>query len=219
MRLLLIEDEADLASAVGAHLRAQGHAVDLAPDLEMARISTRMAEFDLILLDLGLPDGNGLDFLRELRQSGHRTPVLITTARDQIMERIAGLEAGADDYLLKPYDLGELVARVTAIHRRAEGLAETDRRFGALRIVPQTRAVYLEDAQVHLTRKEWAVLERLSRRADVTVSREQLEGALYAFDDEIASNALEAHISRLRAKLGRAAIETERGFGYRMGRA
>ena len=219
MRLLLIEDEADLASAVGAHLRAQGHAVDLAPDLEMARIASRMAEFDLILLDLGLPDGNGLDFLRDLRQSGHRTPVLITTARDQIMERIAGLEAGADDYLLKPYDLGELVARVTAIHRRAEGLAETDRRFGALRIVPRIRAVYLEDAQVHLTRKEWAVLERLSRRADVTVSREQLEGALYAFDDEIASNALEAHISRLRAKLGRAAIETERGFGYRMGRA
>ncbi|WP_109463879.1 response regulator [Albibacillus kandeliae] len=219
MRLLVIEDEEDLASAVGEHLRAHGHAVDIAHDLDMAEAATQVAEFDLILLDLHLPDGDGLTFLRNLRRSGSRVPVLIATARDRITERIEGLEAGADDYLVKPYDLGELVARIIAILRRSDGRAEPERTFGALRILPDSAAVFLEQEPVHLTRKEWAVLERLSRRPGVTVTREQLENALYAFDTDIESNALEAHVSRLRTKLGRQSIETVRGFGYRMGTA
>lgn len=218
MRLLAVEDEPDLAEAIGACLRGAGHAVDLAPGLEDARAAVAGTDYDLVLLDLHLPDGDGLDLLRDLRAGGDRTPVLIVTARDRITERIAGLEAGADDYLVKPYDLDEMHARVLAIHRRAAGTAEVERRFGRLTVLPDRRKVLLAGEPVHLTLREWALIERLSRRPDVTVTRAQMEDTLYGFGDEVESNAIEAHVSRLRAKLGRAAIVTERGFGYRMGR-
>ncbi|KFI26518.1 response regulator [Paenirhodobacter enshiensis] len=219
MRLLVIEDEPDLASAVAEHLHAHGNAVDIAPDLAGATAALDGADYDLALLDLHLPDGDGIGWLRGLRRSGVRVPVLIATARDRITERIAGLDAGADDYVVKPYDLDELTARIGAIRRRHDGRCEAERRFGALRLLPERQAVFLGDVPVRLTPKEWAVLERLSRREGVTVTRAQLEDTLYAFDAEVESNAIEAHVSRLRAKLGRQAIETVRGFGYRIGRA
>lgn len=217
MRLLAVEDEPDLAEAIGACLRNAGHAVDLALCLEDAEAAVSGTDYDLILLDLHLPDGDGLSFLRRFRANGRRVPVLIVTARDRITERIAGLEAGADDYLVKPYDLDEMRARILAIHRRATGTVEVERRFGRLSILPERRTALLDGEPVHLTLREWALLERLSRRPDITVSRAQMEDALYGFGDEIESNAIEAHISRLRTKLGRSAIVTQRGFGYRMG--
>ncbi|WP_151718424.1 response regulator [Gemmobacter serpentinus] len=217
MRLLAVEDEPDLAEAIAACLRGAGHAVDLALRLEDARAALAGTDYDLVLLDLHLPDGDGLDLLRQLRAAGQRIPVLIVTARDRITERIAGLEAGADDYLVKPYDLDEMHARILAIHRRAAAAAELARRFGRLTILPERRKVLLDDAPVHLTLREWALIERLSRRPDITVTRAQMEDTLYGFGDEVESNAIEAHISRLRSKLGRGAIVTERGFGYRMG--
>lgn len=217
MRFLIIEDEGDLASAIADHLRAQGHAVDVAVDLTAAEDALAGASYDLLVLDLHLPDGDGIAFLRSLRRRGDRVPVLIGTARDRITERIEGLEAGADDYLVKPYDLDEMLARIAAIRRRADGRAEAERRFGRLLLLPERQMALLDDAAVHLTPKEWAVIERLSRRPGVTVTRDQLEEALYAFDSEVESNAIEAHISRLRVKLGRGVIETVRGFGYRMG--
>lgn len=218
MRLLAVEDETDLSEVIGASLRGAGHAVDLALTLADAEASVAGTDYDLILLDLHLPDGDGMSFLRRLRQRGARTPVLVMTARDQITERIAGLEAGADDYLVKPYDLAEMQARIQAIHRRSIGSVGTDRSFGRLHILPDQRQVLLDDAPVRLTLREWAVLERLSRHPDITVSRAQLEDTLYGFGDEVESNAIEAHISRLRSKLGKGVIVTERGFGYHMGR-
>ena len=219
MRLLVVEDERDLAGAVVDHLRAQGHAVDHAADLATAEAALGVADYDLVILDLHLPDGDGLDLLRRHRRAGHRTPVLVGTARDRIVERIAGLEAGADEYLVKPYDLDEMLARIAAIRRRAEGRAEPERRFGALCLLPERQAVLLAGRPVHLTPREWAILERLSRRPGAVASRAQLEESLYAFGEEVESNAIEAHVSRLRAKLGRAAVETVRGFGYRIGAA
>ncbi len=217
MRLLVVEDEGDLASALADHLAAQGHAVDLAADLATAADALAGVDYDLLLLDLHLPDGDGIAFLRGLRRRGLRVPVLIGTARDRITERIEGLDAGADDYLVKPYDLDEMLARIAAIRRRLDGRAEPERRFGRLALLPERQAALLDDAPVHLTRKEWAVIERISRRPGMIVTRDQLEEALYAFDAEVESNAIEAHVSRLRAKLGRSAVETVRGFGYRMG--
>lgn len=217
MRLLVVEDETDLASAIVDHLSAQGHAVDLAGDLATADAALAGVAYDVVLLDLHLPDGDGIAFLRVLRRRGVRVPVLIGTARDRITERIEGLEAGADDYLVKPYDLDEMVARIGAIRRRINGRAEPERRFGRLILLPERQTAMLDGVLVHLTPKEWAVIERLSRRPDMTVTRDQLEETLYAFDSEVESNAIEAHVSRLRAKLGRQSIETVRGFGYRMG--
>ena len=219
MRLLMVEDEADLAGAVVDHLRAAAHAVDHAATLDEAMTAARTTSYALILLDLRLPDGDGLTLLYDLRDRGDATPVLIVTARDRITERIAGLDAGADDYLVKPYDLDEMLARVTAILRRADGDRMPDRHFGALRVLPAASRVELDGVAVSLTRKEWALLDRLSRRPDLTVSRSELEETVYGFGEEVESNAIEVHVSRLRAKLGRGVIETVRGFGYRMGRA
>lgn len=219
MRLLVVEDEPDLAHAVLDHLRSQAHAVDHATTLEEAEAAVRATRYDLVLLDLRLPDGDGLSLVRGLRDRSSATAVLIVTARDRIMERIEGLKAGADDYLVKPYDLDELTARIDAILRRADGARTTERRFGALRIMPEARMVQIGDRPVALTPREWAILERLSRRPDMVVTKLDLEDALYGFGDEVESNAIEAHVSRLRAKLGRDSVETVRGFGYRMGRA
>ncbi|SFJ82375.1 response regulator [Jannaschia pohangensis] len=218
MRLLVVEDEAELAAAASEHLQTVGHAVDVAGTFDAAMAAARATSYALILLDLRLPDGEGLDLLRDLRDRGDNTPVLIVTARDRITERIAGLEAGADDYLVKPYDLDEMLARVAAILRRIDGDRRGDRQFGPLRIVPADRSVTLDGQVIVLTRTEWAILDRLSRRPDVIVSRSDLEDVVYAFGEEVESNAIAAHISRLRGKLGREAVLTMRGLGYRMGK-
>ena len=219
MRLLVVEDERDLAGAVLDHLRAHNHAVDHAATLDEAEAAVRTTRYDLVLLDLRLPDGDGLTLLRNLRDRRMDTPVMVVTSRDRITERIEGLKAGADDYLTKPYDLDEMLARVDAILRRADGTRASLRSFGALRINPEARTAEVDGVPVPLTPREWAILERLSRRPELVVSRQELEEAIYGFGDEVESNAIEAHVSRLRAKLGRPSIETVRGFGYRMGRA
>ena len=218
MRLLVVEDERDFAQAVVDHLQAAAHAVDHAATLDEAEAAVRVATFDLILLDMRLPDGDGLFLLKGLRDRGDVTPVLITTARDRIVERIAGLEAGADDYLIKPFDLDEMLARIAAIRRRADNVAVPERSFGELTIDPRSRRVSRHGQEIRLTRREWALLDRLSRRPTETISKSTLEAAIYGFDDEVDSNAIEANVSRLRAKLGREVVETVRGFGYRMGR-
>ncbi|SEW26990.1 two component transcriptional regulator, winged helix family [Aliiroseovarius sediminilitoris] len=217
MRLLVVEDEQDLAGAVADHLRAVGHAVDSAGTLHDALAAVRATSYDLVLLDLHLPDGDGLSLVRDLRDRSVGTPVMIATARDRIMERIEGLEAGADDYLVKPYDLDEMVARIAAILRRADSSRAALRQFGSISVVPATKTVLRDGQPVGLTPKEWEILDRLSRRPGITVAKAEFEDALYGFGSEVESNAIEAHISRLRSKLGRGAIETVRGFGYRMG--
>lgn len=219
MRILLVEDEPDLAQATAAHLVAGGHVVDHAASLEEGQAAVQAQRYDLILLDLQLPDGDGLTLLRGLRAQPENgaIPVLILTARDRIMERIAGLEAGADDYMVKPFDLDEMLARINAIRRRLDRDGKPELRLGDIRILPTEMTVYRGDRPVTLTRKEWALLERISRRPGVVVSKPDLEDALYGFGDEVESNAIEVHVSRLRAKLGRSVIETVRGFGYRIG--
>ncbi|MCJ8140069.1 response regulator transcription factor [Falsirhodobacter halotolerans] len=214
MRILLIEDEDDIAHALVRFLRAQGHAVDHAPDLDGARAALDVAVFDTILLDLALPDGSGLTLLRDLRRGGNRVPVIIATAHDQISERIAGLDAGADDYVVKPYDLAEIEARLRAHARRASGDPAPESRLGALRIDRAGARLFRGDAEIRLTSREWALFDALLSSRGRVLSKQVLEQRLYAFDDAIEGNAVEVYVSRLRGKLGADAIETRRGLGY-----
>jgi two-component system OmpR family response regulator len=167
-------------------------------------------------LDLQLPDGKGLDFLRALRARRDELPVVILTARDQVSDRIEGLTAGADDYLVKPFDLDELNARLNAVARRYFGTTTTAQQFGPVEIELEARQARRNGVEVELTAREWAVLDVLVRRPNATVSREQIEDALYAFEQEIESNAIEVYISRIRRKLGRDFVRTARGLGYRL---
>ena len=214
MRILLVEDTADLANVVAAHLRRAGHAVDHAPDRATAETAWSVADYAAVILDLGLPDGSGLSLLRSRRQAGDRTPVIVATAYDQISDRIAGLDAGADDYVVKPFDLEELQARLRAVARRADGLAASELAVGPL-VIDRARARVRKDGEnIRLTSREWAVLDALLAARGRVLSRAALEDKLYAFDDDIAGNAVEVYISRLRAKIGRDLIETRRGLGY-----
>jgi two-component system OmpR family response regulator len=216
MRILLVEDELDLGAAVQEHVRQAGHAVDWFQGLGPADAAIRTVAYDALLLDLLLPDGRGLDFLRALRARRDAIPVVILTARDQISDRIEGLSAGADDYLVKPFDLDELIARLNAVARRYFGTTATAQQFGPVEIQLEARLARLDGVEVELTAREWAVLEVLVRRPNATVSREQIEDALYAFEQEIESNAIEVYISRIRRKLGRDFVRTARGLGYRI---
>ena len=217
MRILLIEDDQTLGEAVRDHIAATGHAVDWVDRLDRAADALTGVPYELILLDLMLPDGRGVDFLRRLRRGGDTTPVMILTALDQISDRIEGLDAGADDYLVKPFDLGELSARLAAIARRYAGNPNPIIAIGPLEIDLALRLVTAAGRKVELTAREWAILERLIRRPGAVVSRAQLEDTLYEFGSEIESNTVEVHVSRLRKKLGRDSILTARGLGYSMG--
>lgn len=216
MRVLLIEDTVALGEAVREQIAADGHAVDWVQRLDYAETSLRSTTYDLILLDLMLPDGSGLDFLRQQRSSGTRTPVIILTARDQITDRIAGLNAGADDYLVKPFDLSELSARLAAVARRYSGNPNPLLQLGPLRIDTAARSLERDGVRIELTAREWAVFEAFIQRPGALLSKAQLEDRLYAFGAEIESNTIEVYISRLRKKLGPAMIETMRGMGYRL---
>lgn len=215
MRVLLIEDDENLGSAVREQIAADGHAVDWVCRLDEARHNAKTVSYDLILLDLILPDGQGLDFLKKLRKAGHRTPVIILTARDQISDRIAGLNAGADDYLVKPFDLFELSARVAAVSRRYTGNPNPFVKLGELEFDLATRKVRRNGRSVDLTAREWALFEALMQHPGAILSKSQLEDRLYTFEAEIESNTIEVHVSRLRKKLGQNVIETVRGVGYR----
>ena len=219
MRILLVEDDITLSDAVCSYLRAKAFVVDAVPSLAQARASLVSAQYAAVLLDLHLGDGDGLSLLPELRAgrgSGERPIVIVLTARDQVTDRIRGLDAGADDYLIKPYDPAELLARLRAVERRRSTSQSAVVKLGALEIDLSNDLVRKRSMPVQLTQKEWALLRVMATRPERIHTREALQDALYGFDDETDSNTLEVFISRLRRKLGRAHIQTLRGLGYRL---
>ncbi|UUX48711.1 response regulator [Nisaea acidiphila] len=216
MRILLIEDEQHLGAAVQEHLRSESHAVDWAQTLADGDAAAAATDYELLLLDLNLPDGEGVSLLKSIRERGNDCPVLILTAQDQISDRIAGLNAGADDYLVKPFDLEELSARIQAVIRRYSGNLKPVTDIGDISIDLTAKLVWRSGEEITLTRREWAILDLLSWRPGAIVSKEKFEEALYEFGEEVESNAVEVHISRLRKKLGAEAIGTQRGVGYKL---
>ncbi len=217
MRILLIEDNPGLGNAVRDQIAAEGHMPDLAPTLSYARDLLATMPYDLILLDLGLPDGRGIDFLKALRAKGSVTPVMILTAHDRITERIEGLNAGADDYMVKPFDLAELSARIAAVARRYAGNPNPLITLGALKIDLAAHAIHGPKGQIDLSQREWIIFEALLQRPGQIVSKSQIEDQIYAFDSEVESNTIEVYVSRLRKKLGKDVVQTLRGMGYRLG--
>ncbi|MCH4091409.1 response regulator transcription factor [Acetobacter sp.] len=214
MKILLIEDESALGSAVRDHTRQAGHVVDWFRTLSDARAALRASAYDFLLLDLGLPDGNGRDLLRDIRRDRSAMAILITTARDQVSDRIAGLSDGADDYIVKPYDLDELVARIEAVARRYVALPDNVVTIGAIEIDLSRRQLRRDGHDVDLSAREWAIVELLARRPGALCSREQIEDALYGLSDDVESNAIEVFISRIRKKTEAGLIVTVRGRGY-----
>ena len=218
MRILLVEDDRVIAEAVREQAESEGHSVDHAARLDAAGDALAAAHYDLILLDLMLPDGRGLPFLRSLRSKGSATPVIIMTALDQVSDRIEGLNAGADDYLVKPFDLSELSARIGAVSRRYAGNPNPRIDLGDLSIDIAARHLTRAGKAVALTAREWVLLEAFLAKPGQLLSKGVLEERLYSFDAEVESNTIEVHISRLRKKLGADVIVTERGLGYRLAR-
>jgi two-component system response regulator QseB len=215
VRLLLVEDDRMLGESVQIGLRQDGYAVDWVRDAEQALPAAQTHPYEAILLDLGLPRGDGLTLLRQLRQRGQATPVLILTARDGIAQRVAGLDAGADDYLLKPFDLDELSARIRAVVRRSQGMALGTRLVaGAVQLDVAAKRCLLKGQSVELTAREFMLLRVLMERAGRVVSRGDLESALFDWGREVESNAIEVYVSQLRRKLGKDFIRTRRGLGY-----
>ncbi len=219
MRLLLVEDDTMIGESVYDLLRAEHHAVDWVRDGDMADTALRTQTYDVVLLDLGLPRRDGLEVLRDMRARKDRTPVLVATARDAVAQRVQGLDAGADDYVLKPYELDELLARIRALARRAAGRAEPVYEHKGVSIDPATREVAVNGEPVVLSAREWAVLEPLIARPGRVLSRAQLEEKLYSWKDEISSNAVEVYIHGLRKKLGADLVLNVRGVGYMVPKA
>ncbi|WP_127806748.1 response regulator transcription factor [Hydrogenophaga sp. NH-16] len=214
MRLLLVEDDSMIGESVLDLLRAEQYAVDWVRDGDAADTALRTQDYDLVLLDLGLPRQDGLSVLRRLRARRSRVPVLIATARDALAQRVEGLDAGADDYVVKPYEMDELLARIRALLRRASGRAEPVYEHQGVCINPATREVTVNGEPVVLSGREWAVLEPLLARPGLVLSRAQLEEKLYDWKHEISSNAVEVYIHGLRKKLGADLIQNVRGVGY-----
>lgn len=214
MRLLLVEDDSMIGGALRIALRHEGYTVDWLRDGEAALRALAHEHFDLVLLDLGLPGKDGLAVLQSLRQGGRRVPVIILTARDGIGARIAGLDAGADDYVVKPFDVDELGARIRATLRRSAGQAEPEREAHGVRLNPATRAVLRDGEPVALSAREFAIVDALMLRPGAILSRAQLEERLYGWGEEIESNAVEVHIHAIRRKLGSDFIRNLRGLGY-----
>jgi len=218
VRLLLVEDEPDAARLLAKGLREEAYAVDVAATGPEAAYQASINDYDAIILDLMLPGRDGLSVCRELRERGSVIPILMLTARDGIEARIDGLDSGADDYLVKPFDLDELSARIGSVARRYAGNPNPIITHGPLEIDLASRSVHRNGRPVQLTAREWALFEAFLTRPGQLLSRAQLEDKLYAFGAEVESNAIEVHVSRLRKKLGAGVIETERGLGYRLGR-
>ncbi len=218
MRLLLVEDDAMIGESVVKGLRHDGLAVDWVKDGDAAEHSLGAEDFDLMLLDLGLPRKGGLDVLRALRAAGNPIPVLILTARDAVPDRITGLNAGADDYLVKPFDLDELVARIHAILRRRSGRAEPVIRHGSLVLNPISHEVSFEGRPLSLSAREFALLQALLERPGAVLSVARLQERIYGWDEEVGSNTVEVFIHALRKKLGPDFIKNVRGVGYMLPR-
>ena len=216
MRILLIEDDPVLLDGLKAGLGLLGATVDSVNSCADGHAALETNTFDAIVLDLMLPDGSGLDLLTKIRSAGDRTPILLLTALDEVSDRIRGLDAGADDYLGKPFDLDELAARVRAIIRRRAGRATSGLTHNGILLDPATFAATVAGKPVSLSRREFAVLATLMERPDAIRSKADLEQRLYGWQEEVESNTVEVHIHNLRSKIGRDAIETVRGLGYRM---
>jgi len=214
MRILLVEDDLMVGEAVRKGLRQDGFAIDWVQDGKAAELALAQEEYAMVLLDLGLPQKNGLAVLQTLRAGGNGIPVLITTARDAVADRVAGLDAGADDYLIKPYDLEELSARMRALLRRQSGRADSLIQVRDVTLNPATHEVFLQGRPVNLSAREFALLRAFLDRPGVVLSRAQLEEKLYGWEDSIDSNAVEVHIHALRKKLGSDFIKNVRGIGY-----
>ena len=219
MRMLLVEDDPMIGEAARQGLRQEGHTVDWVRDGREAEAAVGGAPYDAVLLDLGLPRRDGLAILKSWRSRAIEVPVLIITARDAVSDRVAGLDAGADDYLVKPFDLDELSARVRAVARRRSGRAESVVRVGELEIDTAARHVRWKGSDVNLSAREYALLEALANRPGAYLTRAQLEERLYGWDEEIASNAVEVHIHALRRKLDPELIRNVRGVGYTLAKA
>ena len=216
MRILLVEDDATVGKAVRQGLLAAGFAVDWVLDGQAADLTLAAGTHELAILDLGLPKKDGVAVLGALRRRGNTMPVLIATAHDAVADRIAGLNAGADDYLVKPFDLDELIARVRALWRRHAGRATPLLRAGPLVLDPVRKLATLAGVAVQLSAKEFAIMEALMQRPGAVLSRDKLEQSIYSWDAEIGSNAVEVHLHNLRCKLGSKLITNVRGVGYRV---
>ena len=218
MRILLVEDDKLLGDGVQAGLTQSGFNVDWVRDGIAAELALKTGEFAGVVLDLGLPRLSGLDLLQRLRRGGDKVPVLILTARDRVEDRVRGLDGGADDYLIKPFDLDELAARLRALVRRSRGEAAPKLRVGEIELDPAARCVTFRGRPVELSLREFALLQELMLNAGQVLSREQLAQRLYAWGEEIESNAIEVHVHHLRRKLAPELLRTVRGVGYMMPR-
>ncbi|TSA20484.1 MAG: response regulator [Betaproteobacteria bacterium] len=217
MRILLVEDDALLGDGIRAGLKLAGYAVDWLRDGEQGYLALTTEPYAACVLDLGLPRRNGIHLLRDLRAHGNHTPVLILTARDTVADKIAGLDAGADDYLIKPFDLNELQARLRALLRRASHTGAACLHHRGVSLDPAARQVTLHDHAINLSGKEYALLHDFLSHPNAIRPRDELEQGLYAWGEETASNTIEVYIHHLRKKLGASFIETVRGLGYRLG--
>ena len=216
MRLLLVEDDPMIGAGVQSGLRQEGHTVDWVRDGKAAELALASGVHEMLLLDLGLPHKSGLELLSGLRRQGLDLPVLVITARDSVADRVKGLDAGADDYLVKPFDLDELSARIRALMRRQAGRASPVIEHGPLSLNPATHEVTLNGTPVNLSGREFALLHALLEQPGMPLSRAQLEERIYGWDEEIESNAIEVYIHSLRRKLGAEWIKNVRGVGYRV---
>ncbi|MBI1195150.1 MAG: response regulator [Gammaproteobacteria bacterium] len=214
MRVLLVEDDEMLGGGLQSGLTQDGYAVDWVKDGDAAELFLRTEEYEIVILDLGLPKKSGLEVLKHLRSEGSDIPVLILTARDSVDDRVKGLDCGADDYMIKPFDLDELNARIRALMRRRSGRAETVITHGELIIDPASHTVQLRGEPVDLSPREFTLLEKLLESRGRVLSRSQLEQSIYSWKDEVDSNAVEVHIHHLRKKIGSEMIRTVRGVGY-----
>lgn len=214
MRLLLVEDDPMIGASVQRGLKLEGHTVDWVRDGVAAELAAASGVHELILLDLGLPRKTGLDLLAALRRKGATVPVMVITARDSVADRVKGLDAGADDYLVKPFDLDELSARIRALMRRHGGRASPVIEAGALALNPATHEVLVNGSPVALSKREFSLLHALMEQPGRPLSRAQLEDRIYGWDEEVESNAVEVYIHSLRRKLGTGAIRNVRGVGY-----
>jgi two-component system response regulator QseB len=216
MRVLLVEDDELLGDGIRTGLRHYGHTVDWVKDGKSANdaITSKYESFDLIVLDLGLPKLSGLEVLKNVRERNITTPVLILTARDTIEDRVKGLDAGADDYLAKPFDLDELCARMRALQRRAKARAKPVIIYGEISLDPASHIITYRDEAILISRREFSLLQKLLENAGRVISREQLNQTLYGWGENIDSNALEVHIHNLRKRFGNDLIRTIRGVGY-----
>lgn len=219
MRVLLVEDDELIGCGIEAALRQAGFTVDWARDGHEAGLALDTTRYALLVLDLGLPRVSGMQVLKDLRDAGNPVPVLVLTAKSTVVDRVGGLEAGADDYLSKPFDLIELIARCRALLRRAQGRSVELIRYRTLTVDPAAQTVELDATRVPLTSREWAVLLQLLTHQGIPQSRAQLEESLYGWQQEIESNAIEVHVSNLRKKLGASLIKTVRNIGYVMEKA